>query len=94
MNNGSSFKVDNAFGLVWNILWGLSSVILFIIEKFYLKPNFFNGLGLENQERPVVIDLLKEYEGSETIFYFITKGDFLEPESFFETISHSSKNYF
>jgi hypothetical protein len=64
------------------------------IENFYPKPNYFNGLGIENQELPVIEGLVEEYKNSETIFYFITNGHFLNPESIFETITQLSQSSF
>jgi hypothetical protein len=64
------------------------------IENFYPKPNYFNGLGIENQELPVIEELVEEYKNSETIFYLITNGHFLNPETIFETIAQSSQTGF
>jgi stress response protein SCP2 len=64
------------------------------IEDFYPKPNYFNVLGLENQELPVIEGLVEVFKNSETIFYLITNGHFLNPETIFETIAQSSQTGF
>lgn len=63
------------------------------IETYYPKPAFFNGLGLESNELPVLTELLARYEDSTTIFYFISAGEFLETEIFLEKISHSTHHF-
>ncbi len=45
------------------------------IQSHYPQLGYFNGLGLENYEDPILDELFEVYRDSDTIFYFITSGD-------------------
>lgn len=48
------------------------------IDDSYPKPGYFNGMGTENLESSLIMDLMEEYKDQETIIYFITNGNSLE----------------
>ncbi len=64
------------------------------IQDFYPQKKFFNGMGLENQELPIILDLMDEYKNTETIIFFISNGKFHQRDSIFELIKHSSNEVF
>ncbi|MEH7252519.1 TerD family protein [Neobacillus niacini] len=50
------------------------------VQNHYPQPGYFNGLGLENDEGPILDELIEEYRDSETIYYFLTSGDIPDPD--------------